>query len=80
MVIVIAILFLMGAIAGVNPSTGDTKPVRPGTSVVHAVDSAPPFVILDKSGCRFAGSNIRDLSQPFAMQTADGNGFDCGSH
>ena len=80
MVIVIAILFLMGAIAGVNPSTGDTRPVRSGISVVHAVDSAPRFVILGKSGCRFSGSNIRDLSQLFAKQAVDGDGFDCGSH
>lgn len=80
MVIVIAILFLMGAIAGVNPSTGDTRPTQPGTSVVHTVDSAPPVVILNKSGCRFVGSNIRDLSESFAMQTADGHGFDCDSH
>ena len=79
MVIVIAILFLMGALVGANPSFGNTVPVQPDTPVARAMASAPPLAILNQSSCRFAGSNLRDLRQPFASQTANGDGSDCGS-
>ena len=42
MVIVIAILFLMGALVGANPSIGNTVPVQPDTPVTRAMASALP--------------------------------------
>ena len=80
MVIVIALLVLMGALAGGIPSIGDVQPVSPATSAVLTMGAMSPSAILSAPDCRSAGATIRDLSQPFAAQTAAAPVSACGAH